>query len=53
MHVKTIASIMGHDDIQTTMNIYADVTNKMLEKAKVILDDQYDMFGKGKRSYLN
>ena len=53
MHVKTIASIMGHDDIQTTMNIYADVSNKMLEKAKVILDDQYDMFGKGKRSYLN
>ena len=35
---------MGHANIETTMNIYADVTEDMKEKAISDLSDEFDMF---------
>ena len=43
-NIKAIQAIMGHADIETTMNIYADVTEDMKEKAISDLSDEFDMF---------
>ena len=32
VYCKTIQDILGHADISTTMNIYADVTNEHKQK---------------------
>ena len=31
-NIKLMQDILGHQDIPTTMNIYADVTKELLEK---------------------
>ena len=43
-NIKAIQAIMGHANIETTMNIYADVTEDMKEKAISDLSDEFDMF---------
>lgn len=43
-NIKAIQAIMGHADIETTMNIYADVTEDMMERAISDLSDKFDMF---------
>ena len=39
VNIKVIQSIMGHKDIQTTMDIYAEVSEK---KKKTSLDEIFD-----------
>ena len=43
-NIKAIQAIMGHADIETTMNIYADVTEEMKEQAISDLSNEFDMF---------
>ena len=42
-NLKAIQAIMGHADIQTTMDIYADVTEDMKRNAISNLSDNFDM----------
>lgn len=44
MNVKTIQVIMGHKDIQTTLDIYADVTEATKQTAITKLASDLDVF---------
>ena len=44
MNVKTIQVIMGHKDIQTTLDIYADVTEATKQTAITKLANDLDVF---------
>ena len=39
MNVKVIQNVLGHSDIQTTLNIYADVTRDMKNQQFNQLED--------------
>lgn len=39
MNIKVIQEALGHSDIQTTLNIYADVTNELKQKQFVEFED--------------
>ena len=41
VNVKVIQDVLGHADISTTMNIYADVTKDLKQKEFGTLDDYY------------
>ena len=43
-NVKVIQEIMGHADIQTTLDIYAEVTDAVKHKTMVKLQDGRDLF---------
>lgn len=43
-NVKVIQAVMGHADIQTTMNIYAEVTNAKMAAAVTDLAKNLDVF---------
>ena len=40
--LKTISYLMGHGDIRTTMDIYAEATKVMQERAVITIDDYLD-----------
>ena len=44
MNVKTIQVIMGHKDIQTTLDIHADVTEATKQTAITKLASDLDVF---------
>lgn len=39
MNIKVIQESLGHSDIQTTLNIYADVTKELKQKEFTKFDD--------------
>lgn len=39
MNIKVIQEALGHSDIQTTLDIYADVTKKLKQEQFVQFDD--------------
>ncbi len=39
MNIKVIQEALGHSDIQTTLNIYADVTKELKQQQFVEFDD--------------
>ena len=39
INIKVIQDVLGHADISTTMNIYADVTRELKEKEFGVLND--------------
>lgn len=43
-NVKVIQDVMGHASIETTMNIYAEVTNEKKQEAFKILSDKIGVF---------
>lgn len=43
-NVKVIQSIMGHADITTTMDIYAEVSEMKKQEAISELSNKYDIF---------
>lgn len=43
-NVKVIQDVMGHASIETTMNIYAEVTNEKKQEAFKILSDKLGVF---------
>ena len=43
-NIKVIQSVMGHADISTTMDIYAEVTEGKKAKAFELLQDKIDLF---------
>lgn len=43
-NVKVIQSIMGHADITTTMDIYAEVSEMKKQEAIRELSNKYDIF---------
>lgn len=45
VNVKVIQSVLGHADISTTMNIYADVTKEMREKELDVLKTYFEEQG--------
>ena len=42
--MKAIQSIMGHSDIKTTLDIYAEATDVMRQEAIKALQDGTDLF---------
>lgn len=45
-NLKVIQTIMGHDDIRTTMEIYAEVSERKNKESFKRLADNFDIFGK-------
>ena len=43
-NIKVIQKIMGHKDIQTTLDIYADVTEDAKQKSMLKLSEELDVF---------
>ena len=48
-NVKVIQAVMGHADITTTMNIYADVTEQAKKESFENLARNLDVFGSKKK----
>lgn len=44
VHLKAIQAILGHSDVETTLNIYTDATTDFTAKQMEILTDFYDKF---------
>ena len=44
MNIKVIQSIMGHKDIQTTMDIYAEITGDKKKKSLEQVFNQMKLF---------
>lgn len=44
MNIKVIQSVMGHKDIQTTMDIYAEVTGDKKKKSLEQVFNQMKLF---------
>ena len=44
LNIKTIQTIMGHQDIQTTLDIYADCTESTKQDAITKLANDLDVF---------
>lgn len=40
--MKVVQDVLGHSDITTTMNIYADVTKDLKEREFIKLDKYFD-----------
>lgn len=45
-NLKVVQSIMGHADIETTMDIYAEVSDMMKQKTMGKIAHEYSIFGK-------
>ena len=43
-NIKAIQDIMGHSDIQTTLNIYAEATDKVKQEAIQSLQKGWDIY---------
>ncbi len=43
-NLKVIQSVMGHRDIQTTLDIYADVTEEKKQETFILLSQKLDIF---------
>lgn len=43
-NLKVIQSVMGHRNIETTMDIYAEATDQKKQETFMLLDEKLDIF---------